>query len=220
MGLDPAKDLAIRSLATNIGNEEILEDIFGVPALSTYGFHEVQFVAAECPARQGLHVFEDAFDVDVVDVDTGAPLPDGETGALVVTEMYKTGSAQFRYNIMDLSFRYPRERCECGSWLRRIGKFAGRGDNMVKLRGVNVWPEGVRSHRHRRARRPARVLRDGATPGRPRRADSVAVESDVPEADRSALAAQIERALQDALGVRLGVEVVARQARWKATPRR
>jgi phenylacetate-CoA ligase len=61
----------------------------------------------------------------------------------VITEFYKTGSPQFRYNIMDLSFLYPRERCACGSWLRRMGKFAGRADNMVKLRGVNVWPEAV-----------------------------------------------------------------------------
>ena len=208
MGLDPATDLNIRSLATNIGNEELLEEIFGVPALSTYGFHEVQFVAVECPARQGLHVFEDAFHVEVVDPDTGDPLPEGEVGALVVTEMYKTGSAQFRYNIMDLSSLYPRERCACGSWMRRIGKFAGRGDNMVKLRGVNVWPEGV----GRVATAVdgvgteyfVRARRDGG-----RDELVVAVESSVPESERPALVAVVERALQDQLGVRIGAQVVA-----------
>lgn len=207
MGLDPATDLNIRSLATNIGNEELLEEIFGVPAYATYGFHEVQYVAVECPARQGLHVFEDAFHVDVVDPDSGEVLPDGETGALVVTELYKTGSAQFRYNIMDLSFRYPRERCECGSWMRRIGRFAGRGDNMVKLRGVNVWPEGV-----------GRIAT--AVPGagteyfvRARREGGrdelvVAVESDLDPSERPALVAAVERALHEQLGVRIAAEVV------------
>jgi len=143
MGLDPRADLALRSLATNIGNEEELEKVFGIPAYATYGFHEVGYVAAECPARAGLHIFEDAFHVEVVDPETGEAVPDGETGSLVITEFYKTGSPQFRYNIMDLSYLYPREQCACGSWLRRMGKFAGRADNMVKLRGVNVWPEAV-----------------------------------------------------------------------------
>ena len=73
----------------------------------------------------------------------GIPLPDGQLGSLCVTELYKTGSPQFRYNIMDLAALYPPGRCACGSWLRRMTSFAGRGDNMVKLRGVNVWPEAV-----------------------------------------------------------------------------
>jgi phenylacetate-CoA ligase len=61
MGLDPKRDLSIRALATNVGNEERLEEIFGIPAYATYGFHEVGTVAVECPAKQGLHIFEDAF---------------------------------------------------------------------------------------------------------------------------------------------------------------
>jgi phenylacetate-CoA ligase len=90
-----------------------------------------------------LHVFEDAYVVQIVDPDTGERLPDGELGALCITEIYKTGSPQFRYNILDLSSLYPPGRCACGSWLRRMAPFAGRGDNMVKLRGVNVWPEAL-----------------------------------------------------------------------------
>jgi len=135
-------DLKIRALP-NIGDRALLESTFGAECFNSYGFHEVQWVAVECPAHDGLHIFEDAFIVQVVDVDTGTPLPDGELGSLCVTELYKTGSAQFRYNIMDLSYLYPRGQCECGSWLRKMAPFAGRGDNMVKLRGINVWPEGV-----------------------------------------------------------------------------
>ena len=142
MGLDPKKDFNLKALP-NIGDRAALESTFGVPNYQSYGFHEVQWVSVECPARSGLHVFEDAFVVQIVDPETGARVPDGEAGCLCVTEIYKTGSPQFRYDIQDLSFVYPREQCACGSWLRRMGPFAGRADNMVKLRGVNVWPEAI-----------------------------------------------------------------------------
>ncbi|MFT5444204.1 MAG: phenylacetate-CoA ligase, partial [Myxococcota bacterium] len=142
MGLDPKKDWNLKALP-NIGDRERLESVFGVPNYQSYGFHEVQWVSIECPERQGLHIFEDAFVVEIVDPETGVPLPDGEQGAICISEIYKTGSPQLRYNIMDLSTLYPREQCACGSWLRRMAPFAGRGDNMVKLRGVNVWPEAL-----------------------------------------------------------------------------
>ena len=100
-------------------------------------------MAIECGAHDGLHIFEDAFVVQVVDPETGEPQPDGQLGSLCITELYKTGSPQFRYNIMDLSSLYPPGQCACGSWLRRMSGFAGRGDTMIKLRGINVWPEAV-----------------------------------------------------------------------------
>jgi phenylacetate-CoA ligase len=141
MGYSPT-DLKIRALP-NIGDREVLESTFGAECYNSYGFHEVQWVSVECPAHDGLHIFEDAFVVQIVDPETGERLPDGELGSICITELYKTGSPQFRYNIMDLSYLYPRERCSCGSWLRKMAPFAGRGDNMIKLRGINVWPEGV-----------------------------------------------------------------------------
>jgi phenylacetate-CoA ligase len=207
MGYDPKTDFKLEAIP-NIGDVELLEETFGLPCYQTYGIHEVQTVAVECPARQGLHVFEDCFVVQVVDPETGERLPDGELGSLVLTELYKTGSAQFRYNTMDLSFLYPRERCACGSWLRRIGPFAGRGDNMVKLRGINVWPEAVgeiaTAHPLVTADYFVRAVRDD------RRDDLVvSVATTAPEDQHPVVTAEIERQLKDRLGVRVEVELVA-----------
>jgi phenylacetate-CoA ligase len=210
MGLDPATDLTIAALP-NIGDAEVLSAAFGAEYFRSYGFHEVQWVASECPMHDGLHVYEDAFVVQVVDMETGEPLPDGELGSLVVTELYKTGSAQFRYDIMDLSYLYPRGRCGCGSWLRKIGPFSGRGDNMIKLRGINVWPEGV-----------AEIA--GSVPGTlpdyfvtahrvgDRDEMTIQIVSDRPATEFAAIAAEVEDRLRSQLGVAIAAEVVERGA--------
>lgn len=206
MGYGP-DDLAIRALP-NIGDRARLESTFGAECFDSYGFHEVQWVSVECPAHDGLHIFEDAYVVQIVDPDTGEQLPDGELGSICITELYKTGSPQFRYDIKDLSYLYPRERCECGSWLRRMAPFAGRGDNMVKLRGVNVWPEAVGEIA---LAVPGvaddwfvRAVRDGA-----RDELVLAVTTDRAEAEWPELAEAVGSRLRDRLGVRIGVEVVA-----------
>jgi phenylacetate-CoA ligase len=207
MGYDPRKDFKLRALP-NIGDRELLESTFGAECFNMYGFHEVQSVATECVAHDGLHIFEDAFVVQVVDPDTGERVPDGQLGSLCITELYKTGSPQFRYNIMDLSYLYPPGRCECGSWLRRIGPFAGRGDNMVKLRGVNVWPEGVGE---------IALSVPGVAPDyfvRAVRRDQrdeliISVASERSADEWPALKDAIEERLKDRLGVRIDAEVVA-----------
>ena len=205
MGVAPT-DLPIRALP-NIGDRAVLENTFGIEVFDSYGIHEVQWVAVECTAHDGLHIFEDAFIVQIVDPDTGAPLPDGETGSIVLTELYKTGSAQIRYNTMDLSYLHPRERCACGSWLRRIGRFAGRGDNMVKLRGINVWPEAV----------GAILVEDDDVAGdwfvravrHENRDDLIAmVTTTLGTPDRQAFVERLESVLQQRLGVKVAVEAV------------
>jgi phenylacetate-CoA ligase len=206
MGYDPRTDFKLRSIA-NIGDRRLLEEAFGLEYFDSYGFHEVQTVAVECPAHDGLHIFEDAYVVQVVDPDTGDPLPDGQLGSLCVTELYKTGSSQFRYNIMDLSYLYPPGRCSCGSWLRRMGPFAGRGDNMVKLRGINVWPEalgeialGVEGLTNDYF---VRAVREGA------RDDLiVSVVSDADPARFESLAEILESRFKDRIGVRIKAEIV------------
>jgi len=210
MGYDPSTDLNLTALP-NIGDRELLESTFGAECFNSYGFHEVQWVSVECPAHDGLHIFEDAFIVQIVDPETSEPVPDGEPGAICITELYKTGSPQFRYNIMDLSYLYPRERCACGSWLRRMGPFAGRGDNMVKLRGVNVWPEAVGE---------IALSVPGVAPDwfvRAIRVENrdelvVAVASDRDPSEFPAIAGAVEERLKERLGVRIAAEVVRRGA--------
>jgi phenylacetate-CoA ligase len=207
MGYDPASDFKLHALP-NIGDRELLESTFGVECFESYGFHEVQWVSVECPAHDGLHIFEDAFVVQIVDPESGEPVPDGELGALCITELYKTGSPQIRYNIMDLSALHPREQCSCGSWLRKMAPFAGRGDNMVKLRGVNVWPEAVGE---------LAMTVDGVAPDwfvRAVRRDGrdeliVSVVSDREPATFDAIGDAVEQRLKERLGVRIAAEVVA-----------
>ena len=206
-GHEVGTDLKITSL-TNLGDRDTLEALIGLPYYRSYGFHEVQWIAQECPARDGLHVYEDAFVVQVVDPETGEPVPDGQTGSLVITEIYKTGSPQFRYNNMDLSYLYPREQCACGSWLRRIGPFAGRGDNMVKLRGINVWPEalgelamavpGVTTDYF------VRAVREGQ-----RDEMILSIVGDGDPTGFAATAQTVQKRLGDVLGVQIRVDVVA-----------
>jgi len=168
----------------------------------------VQWVSVECPAHDGLHIFEDAFVVQIGDPDSGERLPDGELGSICITELYKTGSPQFRYNIMDLSYLYPRGQCSCGSWLRKMAPFAGRGDNMVKLRGINVWPEAVGE---------IATAVDGVGPDyfvraiRENHRDEmvVAVVSDRPPGEYPAIGDTVAARLKERLGVRITVEVVA-----------
>jgi phenylacetate-CoA ligase len=202
MGYDPKTDFAFTALST-IGDTARLEETFGLPCYATYGFHEVAGVSVECPARQGLHTFEDAFVVEIVDVETGDPLPDGELGAICITELYKTGSPQFRYNIMDLSSLYPPGRCECGSWLRRMTPFAGRGDTMVKVRGVNVWPEAV----GRVAMAVAGVESDYFVRAEQRDGIDELIVTVVSTADPVPIAAAVADRLRDHFGVRIQVDV-------------
>jgi phenylacetate-CoA ligase len=172
----------------------------------SYGFHEVNLVAVECPEHDGLLIFDDAYVVHVVDPETGERLADGQVGSLVVTEFWKTGSPQFRYNTMDLSYLYPPGQCRCGSWMRRMGRFAGRGDNMVKLRGINIWPEavgavalavpGVESDYFVRVQRVGN--RDEMT---------VSVVSACTGDERVALAAAVEHALRTRFGLKISVEI-------------
>ena len=128
-------------------SEEMRSEIearLGITALDIYGLSEVMGpgVSMECPYKQGLHLAEDHFLPEVVDPDTGAPLPDGETGELVLTCLTKEALPLLRYRTGDLT-RLTRGQCDCGRTTVRMSKPLGRTDDMLIIRGVNVFPSQI-----------------------------------------------------------------------------
>ena len=117
-----------------------IERLWGCPAFDNYGTNEIGLGAGECGERDGLHFCEDLLFFEVLDTETGAPVPDGKVGNLVVTAFYRTVQPVIRFNLRDLGRIVSRAQCGCGSWYRRMDHFLGRSDNMIRMRGVNVYP--------------------------------------------------------------------------------
>lgn len=121
-----------------------LEARLGIVARDVYGLSEVlgPGVAVECEAANGLHGWEDHFIFETVDPDTGAALPAGSAGELVITTLTKEALPMIRYRSRDIS-RLERARCACGRTHVRIMRITGRSDDMIIIRGVNVYPTQV-----------------------------------------------------------------------------
>ena len=129
----------------SLNMREEVERKLGIRALDIYGLSEVigPGVAMECPeSERGMHVLEDHFLPEIVDPDTFEPLPPGESGELVFTTLTKEAFPIIRYRTKDLSRLYI-ERCRCGRTLVRMEKVTGRTDDMLIIRGVNVFPSQV-----------------------------------------------------------------------------
>ena len=122
-----------------------LEAKFGIKAQDTYGLSEIigPGVASEChQAQHGLHIWEDHFFCEVIDPDTAKVLPLGEAGELVLTTLSKEALPMLRYRTRDIT-RLVAERCVCGRTHRRILRLTGRSDDLLIIRGVNVYPSQV-----------------------------------------------------------------------------
>jgi len=122
-----------------------LESRLGIEAVDIYGLSEVigPGVAIECiEAKNGLHVFEDHFLIEAVDVDTGQPIPYGEAGEIVITSLTKEAFPVLRYRTRDVSILDPAP-CRCGRTHVRMKRVTGRTDDMLIIRGVNVFPSQV-----------------------------------------------------------------------------
>ncbi|MFA5843516.1 MAG: phenylacetate--CoA ligase [Coriobacteriia bacterium] len=121
-----------------------VEDAMNLTAIDIYGLSEVMGpgVASECTQQDGLHVFEDHFIVEIVDPDTLEPVSDGEQGEVVFTTITKEGIPVVRYRTRDIS-RVLTGACPCGRTFRRIERVTGRTDDMLIVRGVNVFPSQI-----------------------------------------------------------------------------
>lgn len=123
-----------------------LESRLGIKAHDIYGLSEVcgPGVAFDCEYQNGLHVNEDNFIIEIVDPQTGLPVPDGTPGEVVFTCITKEALPLIRYNTHDIS-TLSRERCSCGRTFARLGKITGRSDDMLIIRGINVFPSQIES---------------------------------------------------------------------------
>jgi len=118
-----------------------IEALFDMKVFNSYGLSEMNGpgVAFECQEQSGLHLWEDAYFAEIVHPETGEPVPDGEEGELVMTTLCREGMPIFRYRTRDLTYFIP-EPCPCGRKHRRINRIAARSDDMIILKGVNIYP--------------------------------------------------------------------------------
>lgn len=123
-----------------------LQEKLKIIATDNYGLSEVMGpgVAGECLKRNGLHINEDHFLVEIVDPETLKPLPEGETGELVITTLTKEAFPLIRFRTRDLT-RIISEPCECGRTFNKMSKVMGRTDDMIKIRGITVFPSQIES---------------------------------------------------------------------------
>ena len=186
-----------------------LDRELGIKAVNTYGLSEMcgPGVAAEClEMRSGLHIQEDHFLTEVVDPETGEPLAEGEEGELVFTTLLKEAQPLIRYRTGDIA-SVTTEPCACGRTMGRITALRGRLDDMLIIRGVNLFPstvetlllgvEEVAPHYRLIVERPAEM-------------DEISVECEPASAeiDRAGLTKRLEVLLHDHTGIRIPVSIV------------
>lgn len=146
MGIDPRRDTKLRTLI--IGAEphseeqrRRIEEMLGVKAYNSFGMSEMcgPGVAFECKEQNGLHIWEDYYIVEIVDPVTLEPVPEGEVGELVLTTINREAMPLLRYRTRDLTCILPGD-CPCGRHHKRLDRMKGRSDDMMILKGVNIFP--------------------------------------------------------------------------------
>jgi phenylacetate-CoA ligase len=145
-GIDPRVDLNLRIafLGAEPHSEETrkkIEELYGLNAFNSYGLSEMNGpgVAFECPHKNGMHLWEDHFFLEVIDPETGEVLEDGSEGELVLTTLLREGMPIIRYRTGDITKVYT-DSCPCGRTHRRISRIKGRSDDMLIIKGVNIYP--------------------------------------------------------------------------------
>ncbi|MCX6983616.1 MAG: phenylacetate--CoA ligase, partial [Lentisphaerae bacterium] len=183
-------------------------DIYGLSEITGPG------VGIECEFQDGLHIFEDYFYPEIIDPETGKNLPDGEEGELVLTTLCKKAMPMIRYRTRDMTMIIP-GKCKCGRTIRRIRRISRRSDDMLIIRGVNIFPSQIES---------AILAVEGAMPHyqivltREKGLDNIEVQVEVTEqtfSDRigamEKLQSKLMQSLENVTTIRIAVRLVAHQ---------
>jgi len=148
-GLDPKKDLFLRRAYLGAepyseGTRKKIEKFFHIDVYNSYGLSEMNGpgVAFECVEKNGMHLWEDNFIMEIINPEMGEELPDGEKGELVLTTLCREAMPILRYRTRDITTVIP-GKCKCGRTHRRISRIIGRTDDMFIVRGVNIFPQQI-----------------------------------------------------------------------------
>jgi phenylacetate-CoA ligase len=148
-GIDPRRDLHLKRayLGAEPYSEETrkkIEQIYGIDVYNSYGLTEMNGpgVAFECQYKNGMHVWEDHFFIEIINPDTGEVLDEGEEGELVLTSLSREAMPLIRYRTRDIT-KIISGTCECGRTHRRISRILGRSDDMFVVKGVNIFPQQI-----------------------------------------------------------------------------
>jgi len=190
-----------------------IEKKLDLMALDIYGLTEIigPGVSSECSQKDGLHIFEDVFYPEIINPETGEVLPEGEKGELVITTLTKEGTPIIRYRTRDITY-LTRGQCSCGRTSVKMHRLLGRTDDMLIIRGVNVFPsqieeallkvEKIEPHYH--------IFVD-----RQDNLDSLTVQVEVAEKffsdevkELEIVEKNIKKAIEDTVGIKVGVQLV------------
>jgi phenylacetate-CoA ligase len=216
--IDPRKDLKLRigTFGAEPWSDKIRERIeqdLGIAAFDVYGLTELcgPGVSIECEQHNGLHIWEDNFIVETIDPDTGEVLADGEEGELVFTNLTKVGLPMLRYRTRDIS-KVMTEKCACGRTHSRMMRVHGRSDDMLIIRGVNVFPSQVEFAVMCFSELATQYL---IVVDRPGALDTFVVKVELsekaskdPNVDKNTLKAEIQKRIHIVTGISADVEIV------------
>ncbi len=121
-----------------------IEQVWHIDAYNSYGLSELNGpgVAFECVYKKDMHLWEDAYIVEIIDPETGEPLKDGQPGEVVLTNLIRRATPMLRYRTRDLAFLHP-DPCPCGRTHRRLSRIMGRTDDMLIINGINLFPSQI-----------------------------------------------------------------------------
>lgn len=182
------------------GLRQRIEIEMGITAFDIIGMTETGGVGMgiDCPARVGIHVWEDHYLVEIINPESGEPLPDGETGEMVVTTLTREALPLIRFRTRDLTTIHSREVCSCGRTHLRIERIQRRTDDMLKVKGVNFYPAQVESvlmqHKEVATDYQIRLTKEAGK-------DQVRLTVEITEPGNDALAARIREEIFDLIGL-------------------